>query len=45
MSALESFVWHVLGYAAIPVIVLTGIIVSTLFYILMLKLIGRDKDE
>ena len=45
MSALESFVWHVLGYAAIPVIVLTGIIVSTLFYMLMLKLIGRDKDE
>ena len=45
MSALESFVWHVLGYAAIPVIVLTGIFVSTLFYILMLKLIGRDKDE
>ena len=45
MSTLEAFVWHVLGYAAIPVIVLTGIIVSTLLYILMLKLIGRDKDD
>ena len=45
MSTLESFVWHLLGYAAIPVIVLTGIIVSTLLYILMLKLIGRDKDD
>jgi uncharacterized protein (TIGR02808 family) len=45
MSTLESFVWHLLGYAAIPLIVLTGIIVSTLLYILMLKLIGRDKDD
>ena len=45
MSALESFVWHVLGYAAIPVIVLTGIVVATLLYMLMVKLLGRDNDE
>jgi len=44
MSTLESFVWHVLGYAAIPVIVLTGIFVATLLYILMLKIFGV-KDE
>jgi len=24
MSTLESFIWHVLGYAAMPVIILTG---------------------
>jgi uncharacterized protein (TIGR02808 family) len=44
MSALESFVWHVLGYAAIPIIVLSGIFVATLLYILLLKIIGA-KDE
>ena len=44
MSTLESFVWHVLGYVAIPVIVLTGIFVATLLYILMLKIFGV-KDE
>ena len=45
MSTLESVIWHILGYAAIPVIVLTGIITATLLYMLMLKMIGRDKDE
>jgi uncharacterized protein (TIGR02808 family) len=44
MSALESFVWHVLGYAAIPVIVVTGIVLATLVYLLILKIIGV-KDE
>jgi uncharacterized protein (TIGR02808 family) len=44
MSTLESFFWHVLGYAAIPIIVLTGIFVATLLYILMLKVFGV-KDE
>ena len=44
MSTLESFVWHVLGYAAIPVIVLTGIVAATLLYMLVLKIIGA-KDE
>jgi uncharacterized protein (TIGR02808 family) len=44
MSTLESFVWHALGYAAIPVIVLTGIFVATLLYIFMLKIFGV-KDE
>ena len=45
MSTLESIVWHILGYAAIPVIVLTGIFVSTLLYLLMVKILGRDNDE
>ena len=43
MSALESFFWHVLGYSAIPLIVLAGIFGSTLVYFLLLKLLGRDK--
>lgn len=45
MSTLESVVWHILGYAAIPLIVLTGIVSATLLYLLMQKMIGRDKDE
>ena len=44
MSALESFVWHFLGYAAIPVIVVAGIVLATLVYLLILKIIGV-KDE
>ena len=44
MSALESFVWHFLGYAAIPVIVVTGIVLATLFYLLIVKIFGV-KDE
>ena len=45
MSTLESVIWHVLGYSAIPVILLTGIFISTLVYFGLLKLLGRDKDE
>jgi len=45
VSTFESVVWHILGYAAIPVIVLAGIIVSTLLYWLLLKITGNDADE
>ena len=45
MSTLESVIWHILGYSAIPIIVLTGIVVSTLLYMLLVKIMGRDKDE
>ena len=44
MSTLESVIWHVLGYAAIPVIVLSGIVVATLLYMLMLKIFGVNDD-
>lgn len=45
MSTLESVIWHILGYSAIPVIFLTGIFVSSLIYFILLKLAGRDNDE
>ena len=45
MSTLESVIWHILGYSAIPIIVLVGIVISTLLYLLLLKITGRDKDE
>ena len=44
MSTLESVVWHVLGYAAIPVIVLAGLVGSTLVYFLILKILGQDEE-
>jgi uncharacterized protein (TIGR02808 family) len=44
MSTLESVIWHILGYAAIPVIVLSGIVAATLLYILMLKIFGINDD-
>jgi len=45
MSTLESVIWHILGYSAIPFIFLTGIFVSSLIYFILLKLAGRDNDE
>jgi uncharacterized protein (TIGR02808 family) len=45
MSTLESVIWHVLGYTAIPFIVLGGIFVSTLLYLLVVKISGRSNDE
>jgi uncharacterized protein (TIGR02808 family) len=43
MSTFESAIWHILGYLAIPLIVLAGIFGATLFYFLLLKFLGRDK--
>jgi uncharacterized protein (TIGR02808 family) len=45
MSTLESVIWHILGYAAIPVIFLIGILISSLIFFVLLKLIGRGGDE
>jgi uncharacterized protein (TIGR02808 family) len=45
MSTLESIIWHVLGYIAIPVIVLTGIFAATLLYLLMIKISGKNSDD
>jgi uncharacterized protein (TIGR02808 family) len=45
MSTLESVIWHVLGYLAIPMIFLTGIFFATLIYFALLKLLGRGDDE
>jgi uncharacterized protein (TIGR02808 family) len=45
MSTLESVIWHILGYLAIPVVVLAGIVVSLLVYFVLLKILGRDEYE
>lgn len=45
MSTLESVIWHVLGYSAIPVILLTGVVISTLVFFGLQRLFGHDDDE
>lgn len=45
MSTLESFFWHVLGYAAIPVIVVTGIVISALVFYFLVNFFVPDEDK
>jgi uncharacterized protein (TIGR02808 family) len=45
MSTLESIVWHMLGYAAIPVILIAGFVISTLIFFYLQKVFGRGGDE
>ena len=45
MSTLESVIWHILGYSAIPLIFLIGIFLLAVIFFILLKLTGRDKDE
>ena len=45
MSTLESIFWHVLGYAAIPVIVITGIVISALVFYFLVNFFVPGEDE
>ena len=45
MSTFESVIWHILGYLAIPVILVAGIALASLVFFLLLKLTGRDADD
>ncbi len=45
MSTLESVFWHILGYSAIPVILLLGMVLASLIYFFLLELIGRSIEE
>jgi uncharacterized protein (TIGR02808 family) len=38
MSTLESIIWHTLGYIAIPLIVVAGIVISSLIFYFLLKI-------
>lgn len=44
MSTLESIVWHILGYAAIPVILLTGFVAVAIGSLWILSFTA-DKDN
>ncbi len=46
MSTLESIFWHILGYAAIPVIIVSGIVISALvFYFLVKYFVNGEGDK
>ena len=45
MSTLESVFWHILGYAAIPLILVAGIIISTLAFYFIVGTFMRGGDD
>ena len=45
MGALESAIWHFLGYSLIPLIFLGGILISSMIYFILLELTGRGADD
>jgi uncharacterized protein (TIGR02808 family) len=45
MSTLESVIWHILGYSAIPVILLVGFLITAGLGCLLLELTGHGGDE
>jgi uncharacterized protein (TIGR02808 family) len=42
---LESIFWHVLGYSAIPLILLAGVFISTLVFFGLVRLLGDGNKE
>jgi uncharacterized protein (TIGR02808 family) len=44
MSTLESLFWHILGYAAIPIIIVTGIVFSALIFYFLVNVFAGDED-
>ena len=45
MSTLESVIWHILGYSAMPVILLVGFLITAGVGCFLLELTGRGGDE
>ncbi len=45
MSTIESVIWHILGYSAIPLILLAGIVISSAVFFLLLKVFGHGSDQ
>jgi uncharacterized protein (TIGR02808 family) len=45
MSTFESVIWHVLGYSAIPFILLAGIFGASMVYFVITKLLGRENEK
>lgn len=44
MGALEYFIWHLLGYSAMPLIFIIGFVAVALVCLPLLRLLG-DRDE
>jgi len=45
MSALESIIWHILGYLAMPTIFIGGFVAVFLVAIVILKFLGETPVE
>lgn len=45
MSTLESVIWHILGYSAMPVILLVGFAITAGIGCFLLELTGNGGDE
>jgi uncharacterized protein (TIGR02808 family) len=45
VSTLESVIWHILGYSAIPVILLGGVLLSTVAFLILLRLTGHSGED
>lgn len=45
MSTLESIIWHILGYAAIPIILIVGFLVTAAVGCFLLELVNKGGDE
>jgi uncharacterized protein (TIGR02808 family) len=43
MSTLESIFWHILGYAAMPVIFIVGFLITAAIGCFLLEFTKRDK--
>ncbi|MDW6005360.1 TIGR02808 family protein [Vibrio mangrovi] len=43
MSTLESIIWHILGYSAMPVIILSGFIAVAIISVWVLS-VTKDKQ-
>ncbi|OED48667.1 TIGR02808 family protein [Endozoicomonas sp. (ex Bugula neritina AB1)] len=41
MSSLESFIWHLLGYAAMPAIFIGGFLVTALIFCFLMDKISN----
>lgn len=45
MSTLESFIWHLLGYAAIPLIVIAGVFLASVVFYLLMNSFGSGSED
>ena len=45
MSTIESIIWHILGYSAIPVILIAGFVLSTLIFNTLVRMFGSRSDD
>ncbi|MEH6651119.1 MAG: TIGR02808 family protein [Motiliproteus sp.] len=45
MSSLESFIWHLLGYIAMPTIFIVGFLASVVTFYYLVKLFNKEGVE